>query len=670
MICFSMQNWLRSLGIGVLLLVHGAPLAAQGDPQAGARRIADIAAIALDEYAIGVRNGRVVNEDELREARLFLDEARRVANRLPQDARDLAAPLLTRIATGVEALADEAGLRETLSELRTALESVLGVALDPLPANPPSLAHGARLYTQYCVQCHGAGGAGDGALASELDPPPSDLTDWPALRQTGPIDFFRVVNVGVAGTAMPSMLSQLDLEDRWAVALYASTLRHSRDAERLGAGWFETTCPECRIVVSDFGETALLNDDSLVTGIAAFGAPIDSAESRHIVAYARIAGAMEELGSNRMLAIARTVRRAKTEVAQAQELARSGESHQAAARALDAYLVFEQIEAAVRVRDSKLAGRVERAFTEFRASLLSDAGESEVSEARATVEVALDEALAKTTATASSGVLLSQSFVIIVREGLEAILIIAALMAFLHKTGASERKRDIGYGVLAAIGASGLTAIGFVTLFRTATRNQELLEGLTMLVAAGVLFAVSYWLVSKIEVRKWQEFVRTQMRKALASKRAFALGAVAFVAVYREGFETVLFYTALFATSDGSMSSAGSIVTGIVVGILLLVIVYYVMQRGSRRLPLKPFFAVTSALLYLMAFTFAGQGVAELQAAGAIPATPLSWMPALPLLGIFPTIQTLSIQLFLAAAVSVALLWVFWLEPKTSRARP
>jgi len=134
--------------------------------------------------------------------------------------------------------------------------------------------------------------------------------------------------------------------------------------------------------------------------------------------------------------------------------------------------------------------------------------------------------------------------------------------------------------------------------------------------------------------------------------------------VYREGFETVLFYAGLFASAAGAPGAGAAIALGIVVGFGGLGVVYYVMQRYGTRLPLKPFFAVTSALLYLMAFSFAGQGIAELQAAGYVPATPLSWGPTIPALGIFPTIQSFLLQGLLVAAVAAALVWVFWLEPR------
>jgi high-affinity iron transporter len=335
---------------------------------------------------------------------------------------------------------------------------------------------------------------------------------------------------------------------------------------------------------------------------------------------------------------------------------------------VDAYLIFEEIETRVRARDAGAAARVEAAFAEFRAAVAT-AADVEQHAARREVEGALDGALDRLTARASGLVLFGQSVVIMLREGLEAILIIGALVAFLTKAGAEQQKREIGWGVLAALAVSGATAAAFATLLRSASAHQEALEGITMLVAAVVLFWVSFWLVSKIEVRKWQEFVRAQLKRALGSRRALALAAVAFLAVYREGFETVLFYAALITSADSGVGGIPAIGAGILAGAVALGLIYYLMQRFGVRLPLKPFFAVTSALLYIMAFSFAGQGVFELQAAGVISLTPLVWIPSLPVLGIFPTLQTVASQLVLAIALGGGLLWIFWLEPRSVHPR-
>ena len=259
-----------------------------------------------------------------------------------------------------------------------------------------------------------------------------------------------------------------------------------------------------------------------------------------------------------------------------------------------------------------------------------------------------------------------QSFVILVREGLEAILVLGALMAFLVKTGAAHRKRDLHIGVGAAIGASLLTAFALETVFRLSPARREALEGLTMVLAAGVLFYVSYWLLSKMEVAKWNRFVRGKVQDAVTSGSALALASAAFLAVYREGFETVLFYKALFV-AGGSGGSTAAVIAGIVLGAVVMVIVYLAINRFGVRLPLKPFFGVTSVFLYYMAFVFAGKGIAELQEGNLLPTTIVSWAPRIPALGIYPTVESLSTQGILVVLLVVALLWTFLIEPRRLR---
>ena len=158
-----------------------------------------------------------------------------------------------------------------------------------------------------------------------------------------------------------------------------------------------------------------------------------------------------------------------------------------------------------------------------------------------------------------------QSFVIMLREGLEAILIVGALMTFLAKMGAGDRRRHVNAGILAAIVASLLTALALETVFHLSPAHQEALEGATMVVATAVLFYVSYWLLSKMEVVKWNHFVKSKVHDAVTSGSALALASAAFLAVYREGFETVLFYKALII-SAGATAGLAPIVGGHAVG--------------------------------------------------------------------------------------------------------
>lgn len=637
------------------------------DPNAAARRLADITTIAVAEYAEGVEDGRVVRVEELNEARLFLEQARRTTLQLGPEVGGRVAPILDQLLQGVNELRAEPQLRAQLTELRTALTLGLGISLDPMPEEPPSLVRGAAVYSEHCVLCHGESG-GAGPQAAAFDPPPADLSHSEALSAVSVVDFFRKVNVGVAGTAMPGFADTLGLADRWAVALYAATLRLPSPAP--GARDLLTErCPSCLLYVSDFAATAGASDDSLAALLAAgLGDGHGDPTAAAITAYGRVAGASEFLGSDRGLQAARVVARSKAVAHEAIAAVRGGNREVADARAVDAYLIFEEIETRVRALDASAAARVEAAFTQFRAALAVGT-DTEQLESHREVEAALDGVLDRVTARPAGLVLFGQSVIIMLREGLEAILIIGALVAFLTKAGAEREKREIGWGVLGALVASGATAVALVTLLRGATAHREVLEGVTMVVAAAVLFWVSYWLVSKIEVRKWQEFMRAQLTRALNSRRALALAAVAFLAVYREGFETVLFYAALFTSAGAAPGKITAIGIGIVVAAVVLGFVYFLMQRFGVRLPLKPFFAITSALLYVMAFSFAGQGVFELQNAGVVSSTPLAWIPSLPVLGIFPTLQTVASQLVLAIAFAAGLLWVFWIEPRAMRLR-
>jgi high-affinity iron transporter len=332
---------------------------------------------------------------------------------------------------------------------------------------------------------------------------------------------------------------------------------------------------------------------------------------------------------------------------------------------MDAYIAFETVEPTLRAKDGALAGRLEAQFAALRTRAAGGATQGELRSLHGELlaQLELAERLVAERPSAMSQFL--QSLGLMLREGLEAILIVGAVLAFLTKTGATKRRRDVHVGVGAAILASLLTAVALETIFQLSGNQREALEGLTMVLAAGVLFYVSYWLLSKIEVQRWNRFVKEQVQEALTGGSALAFASVAFVAVYREGFETVLFYKALFLA--GGAGAVGPVTAGIVVGGVVLAIVYLGIEKFGVRLPLKPFFAVTSAFLYYMAFVFAGDGIAELQGGGYVSVTPFRPEIRFPTLGIYSTWETLGAQFLLLAAFVVGLVWAFVIEPRRLR---
>ena len=605
-----------------------------------ARRLANTAQLAADEYRLGVKGGRIIAPPEVEEARLFLAEARRNAGRLPAGAAAAARASLDRLDAMVERVADPDSVAGGVDELVATLSKALNLALDLIPAEVPPLARGREIYQTTCAACHGSAGHGDGPQAAALTPRPSNLADAAALLGSSPLDFYRRITVGTAGTAMAPYEHTLSAEDRWAVALYASTLRLPRPGNRVPAA------------LRSFAVTARLSDAEV---LAALGPGASSADL----------AAVRTLPSQSAVAMGVVFTEVRRQLDSAYALARAGQAEDARTMAMDAYLSFERVERELNAKDPALTSRIEAAFASLRTRTGGGATPPQLSGIREDLARALERAERTIVDRASPSNLLVQSFVILVREGLEAILVIGALMAFLVRTGNAHRRRDIHLGVGAAILMSLLTAVALETVFALSRAHQEGLEGGVMLVACATLFYVSYWLLSKLEVAKWNRFVKSKIERALTRGSALALASVAFLAVYREGFETVLFYKAL-AVSGGAGDWA-PIAGGIAAGAVLLAGVYVAINRFGVRLPLKPLFGVTSALLYYMAFVFAGKGIAELQESGAIALTPLAWAPRLPAMGIYPTVESIAVQAVLVLLALVGLAWVFLVEPRRLR---
>jgi high-affinity iron transporter len=589
-------------------------------------------------------NGRVVAPAEVEESRLFLQEARRSAGALPSDSASNPVATLDSLLALVKRLAPPDTLDAGVRALATGLAKRHGVSLDELPTRTPDLAQGAEIYRRNCAGCHGDLGRGDGPMAAGLEPAPSNLAEWTALRDQSPLDFYRRVTIGVIGTAMPAFEDRLPAPDRWAAALYASTLR------------LPPAAGEAPSQLRSFARTGKMSDAELLDSLR----KSEDGSRGGLAALAAVRSHQE--GSS---AAAEILARVRAQVDSAYALAQTG-GPGAGDIALNAYMTFEQVEREVRGKDAGLATQLEAEFAALRVAVSRGAG-PDLDGARARLTAELDRVGAVLGEGSSPVNLFIQSFVIMLREGLEAILIVGALMTFLAKMGAADRRRHVNAGVIAAIVASLVTALALETVFQLSPANQEALEGLTMVLATAVLFYVSYWLLSKMEVVKWNQFVKSKVHDAVTSGSALALASAAFLAVYREGFETVLFYKALII-SAGPAVGLTPILGGMLVGVLLLVGVYIGVNRFGIRLPLKPFFAVTSAFLYYMAFVFAGAGIAELQGGGFVPITPVSWAPRIPALGIHPTAETLAAQVVLLGLALLALGWTFVIAPRRTLA--
>lgn len=620
---------------------------AQDDQAPTVRRIAATAALAAQEYGVGVSAGKVVAAGEVEEARLFLTEARRTAALLPLEASRSTTADLDRLIALVDRTAPADTVAFYARLLGQTLANRFAVSLDDIPTISPTIARGAELYQTQCASCHGPLGRGDGKAGAALSPPPANLTNYRGLAGANPLDFYRRITIGVAGTAMPAFESRLSAEDRWAVAVYASILR------------LPAARGEVPSALREFPTTARLSDSALAVALLPDADPFSLPAQARVAAvrtFATSGPSSESTGP--VFALVRS--RLDSALTQAA----AGQATQASTTAFDAYMAFEQVERTVRAKNASLANGLEAGFAALRTRAAGGATQDELHAIQTTLLSDLENAERTIADQLSPLNLFLQSFVLLLREGLEAILVVGALMAFLVKTGAGHRRRDLHVGVGAAIGASLLTALLLETILEVSHARQEAIEGGVMLIATAMLFYVSYWLISKMEVAKWNRFVKGRVQEAVSSGSSLALASVAFLAVYREGFETVLFYKALFLAGSGSTIP---VLVGMVAGGVTLALVYLLINRFGVKIPLKPFFGVTSAFLYYMAFVFAGKGIAELQEGSLIGTTVLSWAPRIPALGIYPTMESLALQSVLLLLLAVGLVWTFVLEPRRLR---
>ena len=325
---------------------------------------------------------------------------------------------------------------------------------------------------------------------------------------------------------------------------------------------------------------------------------------------------------------------------------------------------FEPLESRL---PSDLVGRIERAIhLSLRPSIRAGAPASEIDATFAALYADLSLADSHLSGGASFWFGAVNAFAIIFREGLEAVLLIGAILAYMTRTTADARhRRQVWLGVAGGVAASVATWVLAVTLVPVSGASREMVEGVTALVAVAVLLYVSHWLFQKTYIHDWKAYLQEHVGRAMTRGSALAMAGLAFAAVYREGFETVLFYQALMFDAG-----AGAVLAGFAPGILVILAIGYGIVRLGLKLPLKRVFAVTGSVLLYLAFVFIGKGLYNLQEAGVFAPHPLAWAPdheALrQLLGLYPLAETMVAQTAFLALLGVGALWYRTRRPRAA----
>jgi high-affinity iron transporter len=568
--------------------------------------------IAAKEFEEGVKDGKVLIAPEYEESMVFIQQA---TNRFARISPEISDPKKIDVIENrfinlmnlVKDKVDSQVIWKKVNGINSELLTTFNIEINKIPITPVSLANGKRIFENNCAVCHGIKGNGDGPMARQFDPSPAVLSD-PKLtgdKNTIAYDNFEVINVGIANTTMMGWAGVLTETQIWDVTYYLRTFSN-----------VSLKLPPVNVELASVEGSANVKE-----GLAE-----------------QVVNEAQGILENSLTAY------------------KADQIEDAVELAFDAYLAYEKIESNLITKDRDLGVSLESAFSRYRGEIKRNAPIDLVESLHKEIILDLSKGLVLLKDKVGFTGMFFQSFSIIVREGFEAILIIAALIAFLIKSRNQARIKSIHIGVVVGILASFATAYIIHEILHLSMASQEVLEGWIMLIAVAVLFSVSYWLVSKIDNKRWQEYINKQMRGALSKGNAFTLGTVAFISVYREGFETVLFYKALFLYADGTTQG---IIPGFLAGCVVLAGVFYLINTLGMRIPLKWFFGFTSVLLYYMAFTFMGRGIHELQMGEQISMTAANFLPSLSWLGMYPTWETFIGQAVLFGAFVFALFYTF-----------
>jgi len=635
-----------ALALASLCLVLASPAAhAQEQEPASAQtawRLLDYIGV---DYPGAVAGGKIISAGEYSEMKEFAAQVETRIAALPD--RPTKAELLRR-AKELRAAIDRKSSGEEIAGASRSLSSDLLKAYPTAlaPTAPPDLALGERLYQEQCAACHGTSGRADGPAAAGMDPPPIAFADRSRARERSVFGLYQVIHQGLDGTAMTSF-AHLPNDEQWALAFYVGRFAFTdEDAARGEKLWKSDASLRARFpnlqALSQTTPSALAKEIGEDKAIA-----LTAFLRRHPDAVAAKPGAA-------------TLDIARTRLSESLAAYQQGDRRKATDLALAAYLDgFEPIEPILKARDAALMQRVELAMGKLRTSIAAGAPVSDVRAQIATINGLVDQAeRAVSTDQASNSSSFAGAFTILVREGLEALLIVVAMIAFLRKAERTDVLVYVHGGWVAALAAGGLTWLAATSIITISGASRELTEGFGSLIAALVLISVGLWMHGKAQADAWQKYIREKLSAALSKQSAWFLFFLAFLVVYREVFETILFFVALWSQGGrmGMLAGAGSAVI-VLAGIAWLLLNY------SRRLPISQFFSLSSILMAILAVVLTGKGVAALQEAGMLGVKPLGGVPRIEILGLYPTVLGVLAQLSALAVLIVG----FWYTARRSK---
>ncbi len=485
-----------------------------------------------------------------------------------------------------------------------------------------------QIFQNNCTSCHGLSGKGDGTLATQLTPQPTDFTDKERAINRSIMGLYDVISGGLDGTAMPAF-KQFSERQRWSLAFKLGSMAFISE-QKLNStpNQDSATRQNLGITLSDivnYSPTEIIgrNNDLKLTQIEQLRADpdqlFDHQENPFAIAQNKLNGSL--------------LAYQKSDFVQAKRLA------------VSAYLDgFELVENGLDAHDKRLRKKIETKMLALRQALNKAGNDELVIKSVAEISELLNQANTLVMESSmSDAALFSASFIILLREGLEALLVVIALFTILVRSKKQAAIKYVHFGWVAALLAGILTWIVAQYLVAISGASREIMEGVAAMVAALILFYVGFWMHNKSQSGQWQRYIQQNIDQSLSNGTLWGISGLAFIAVYREVFETVLFYQSLM-TQTG-VTQGFVLASGFTFAALVLMLIGWLVVQYSIKLPIARFFSSTSYLLLILSFILMGKSVAALQEAAIIGISAMPIKFEIDWLGVNSTWQGVMAQL-------------------------
>lgn len=573
-----------------------------------------------NDYAGAVQNGKVVSPGEYAEQVEFANIV--VKNSRETESLKSNLEFMTAIMALQNAINSKASETEVATKARKLQQEAIRIAgIEVSPKENPDLEVGSKIYQTSCVACHGQSGRGDGAAGVNLDPKPANFHNPDRVINSSPYKFYNTIRHGVPGTGMIAFPGLTDREV-WSVAFYLKSLSAIESNSHSAPAKFSLK------------EISTLSDAELIEKLGG-----DRDQARLAVSSLRAIGSV-----NTSISPLETAERF---LSLSLESARANDFSKANEYALRAYLEgVEPLEPKMKANLPGFVEKIETLMSQYRSALSNKDPIGKIESKKIEISGNLKEVNKLfSESKMSSSVAFGAAFSIFLREGFEAVLIIIILLSILRAMGQSEAIKWVHLGWISAISFGIITWFASGILLAMSGLSRELMEGSISLLAVFVLIYVGFWLHRYSEMKKWRAFLESKLKLGLSKGNYLALAVVAFMAVFREAFEVVLFLRAIWIDLDSSGQIFAS--SGVLSSILLLILLSYFAVKESKKIPLQKLFQVCSWTMTILAIILIGKGIHSLQEAGIVGINSISIPIRVDLLGIYPSIQTLAAQLAL-----------------------